>query len=545
MVWQEFILSSSGIDSSPPADPDYIAMLTAEAEQIIPRRRNHASLALWCGGNELQGRPGMASAADVERGQEQPLDDGHPALAGLKAVVKRLDPDRLWLPTSPTGRAFGNSLGNIEADPLGQHDVHGPWEYQGVTKHYTLYNAGTSLFHSEFGVEGITNPQSLNTVISPEHQWSIDLAQNPYWFHLGAWWVRRVVWDETFGALPDVATYVRATQFTQADGLRYAVEADRRRQWRNSGTIPWQFNEPYPMAACTSAVDYWAEPKPVYFAVARAYEPLTVTAAFPAIAWAGRESFTAEIWVNAALGLKSQADMLRARLIAASGRIYTEQTRPVACVPNAATRLANIQYPISDLTEDIFLLDLRLIDPSGATVAANRYVFTRTGNLAALIAPQPQTRLAVEVRDGLSPRLPLLPEEMLMPGAAPRRLKPLPQPLPYEGRGATQFPLPSQGGGQGVGGRLSGQRAGVRVADAWDVTVANSGNHTAFFVWLADARPRGGIGWAYFDDNYFCLFPGERRTVAVTWRDVPEAERALEIQGWNTGRMTLSAHGAI
>ncbi|HEY6027247.1 MAG TPA: hypothetical protein VIV09_10160, partial [Pseudolabrys sp.] len=36
----------------------------------------------------------------------------------------------------------------------------------------------------------------------------------------------------------------------------YALEADRRRKYHNSGTLPWQFNEPYPMAACTSAVDY-------------------------------------------------------------------------------------------------------------------------------------------------------------------------------------------------------------------------------------------------------------------------------------------------
>ncbi|MBK8020837.1 MAG: hypothetical protein IPK19_05250 [Chloroflexi bacterium] len=142
LIWQEFIQSSSGIDNTPPESPAYIDMMVREAAQIIPRLRNHASLALWCGGNELTG------------GEETlPLDDTHPVLAALKAVVARLDPDRRWLPTSPTGPVFGNTLENIDADPASLHDVHGPWEFQGVTGQYALYNRSTSLLHSEFGVE--------------------------------------------------------------------------------------------------------------------------------------------------------------------------------------------------------------------------------------------------------------------------------------------------------------------------------------------------------------------------------------------------------
>ena len=35
--------------------------------------------------------------------------------------------------------------------------------------------------------------------------------------------------------------------------------------------IPWQFNESFPNAWCTCAVDYHGEPKPAYYGVARAY----------------------------------------------------------------------------------------------------------------------------------------------------------------------------------------------------------------------------------------------------------------------------------
>ena len=59
--------------------------MAEDARQIVPRRAHHPSLAIWCGGNELDG------------------DDSTPVLAALREVVRELDPDRAWLPTSPLG----------------------------------------------------------------------------------------------------------------------------------------------------------------------------------------------------------------------------------------------------------------------------------------------------------------------------------------------------------------------------------------------------------------------------------------------------------
>ena len=121
-----------------------------EARAIVPTRRRHPSLALWCGGNELAGK--------LEgRSDDVPLDDAHPVLGALHDVVRELDPGRAWLPTSPSGPRFLNRLDVIAEDPDGQHDVHGPWEHQGLRAHYALYDAGTAILHSEFGVEGMTN----------------------------------------------------------------------------------------------------------------------------------------------------------------------------------------------------------------------------------------------------------------------------------------------------------------------------------------------------------------------------------------------------
>jgi beta-mannosidase len=459
LVWQEFIQSSSGVDNNPPDNPAFIEQMVAEAEQIIPRKRNHPSLALWCGGNELQA------------GDEQPADDHHPMLAALKAAVRRLDPDRLWLATSPTGRVFSNSLENIERDPAALHDVHGPWEYQGVTEQYTLYNRGSSLLHSEFGVEGITNQKSLDATIARERQLPIAL-DNPIWQHLGAWWVKQRVWQQVLPEVSDVGTLLRGTQFLQASGLQYALEADRRRQYHNSGTLPWQFNEPYPMAACTSAVDYYAQPKPVYYAVAHAYEPVHVSAEFPTIAWAGREIFEAELWVSNSFESAYSEVRLQARIVGHTGRVYGQWAQQVSIPANRSAWLAAVQYPVADLNEDVFFLDLVLRDAGGKAMSSSRYVFCRAANLAPLLVAQPTT-LAIH---------------------------------------------------QDTSG------------DEWQVSIANTGANTALFVWLEDSREVGTDGYAYFSDNYFCLFPRESRIIEVLWDGVPVSERSLDVQAWNVGR---------
>src|SRR5690606_20712013 len=161
------------------------------------------------------------------------------------------------------------------------------------------------------------------------------------------------------------------TQFLQAEGLRYGVEANRRRKFRNSGSLPWQFNEPYPMAACTSAVDYYAIPKPVYYAVARAYAPLLVSARFARITWDGATPFCAAVWSNSSSGTQQEGLTLRTRLIDAAGNEMARTEQAVSLAPNAAQELAHITAARASTAHDVFFLDLALLDEGGNVRARN------------------------------------------------------------------------------------------------------------------------------------------------------------------------------
>ena len=371
MVWQEFIQSSSGIEDTPSSDPGFVELMRAEAEAIVPLRRNHPSLVLWCGGNELRD----------ERGT---IDDDAPVVGALHDVVRRLDPDRAWLPTSPTGPQSHNRLESIASDPDGLHDVHGPWEHQGLTGQHELYDRGTSLLNSEFGVEGMTNRRSHEALLSAAHRWPADRS-NPIYRHLGEWWINEPLVQAAFGGrLTDLETLRRASQHLQADGLRYAIEANRRRAYRNSGSIPWQFNEPYPFAWSTCAVDHRGDPKPAYFAVRRAYAPILVGAAFAGAVLDGKAAFTASIWAWSERAPLADA-RVSATLVGADGTCLAEATWPADLSTLEPVRPGVFEAPFGTGLPDLVLLDLRLVDGGGAMRATNRYTFSGTADLAPLL----------------------------------------------------------------------------------------------------------------------------------------------------------------
>ncbi|HET9380807.1 MAG TPA: hypothetical protein VFP69_08250 [Streptomyces sp.] len=465
LVWQEFSLSSSGIDSVPAADHDYVALMEREARAVVPALRAHPSLAVWGPGNELH-----------DTAAARPLDERtSPVVAALAAVVAELDPERAWLPGSPSGPAFLNRLDLVENAPDAQHDVHGPWEHQGIGAHHTLYDAGTCLLHSEFGVEGMANARTWEAVVPADRRRPTG-RDNPLMEHLGAWWNNTPLVQASFGGrltTPDLVR--RASQQLQYDGLRYAVEANLRRAPRSSGTIPWQFNEPFPNAWCTAAVDHRGDPKPAYHGVRRAYRPAHVCARFATQAWHGHPAFTAELW---AWDQHGRGRTVTARLTDAHGALLAEHSAPLGrpaepgphtSVP--ATPAGHWETPLDGLTTDVFLLDLTLHDAAGRTLAANRWLHTRTADLAPLLD---------------------------LPGAH------------LEATAAEDH-----------------------------VTVVHTGGAAALGVVLTDARPITAPGWAAFGDNMLDLLPGERVRIPVDWRHAPAAGRAIRLEGWNTGALEL------
>ena len=343
MIWQELIQSSSGVANTPSDAPAFVELMRQEAEAIVPLRTHHPSLVVWCGGNELADPDG------------RPLDDGHPVLGALSEVVARLDPTRAWLPTSPTGPRFDNSLAAVAEDPASLHDVHGPWEHQGLEVQHTLADATTSLLHSEFGVEGMTNLPTLRATVTDPQRWTAD-RNDPVMAHRGAWWNSGPFVQHAFGGDLSLEELERASQHLQADGLRTLIDGDRRRWPRNAGSLPWVFNEPFPNAWSNAAVDYFGVPKAAYYAVAEAYAPAAIGLRFASQALEGADRFAVTPWV-----VNDTDEPLRGDLVLAlhdgAGRRIDDARRPLEIDPNAVGTAREVIFGVPPDAADLLILD--------------------------------------------------------------------------------------------------------------------------------------------------------------------------------------------
>ena len=263
LVWQEFPLSSSGLDNCPPEDPAVIAALVEIAESYVARRQHHPSLLLWCGGNELTSGP-----EEGKLGMGVPLDDTHPMLAALGEVVRWLDPTRRFLSTSSTGPRF---LADAKEFGLGlHHDVHGPWQWSGDLQGWRDYWDGDdALFRSETGMPGAQDADLIRRY-ADGRELPADRS-NPFWMHTNGWWIQWEDYLREGGDAEDLEAFVAWSQTRQAQALAYAAAACKRRFPRCGGFIMWMGHDCYPCPANTSIIDYLGRPKPAAKAVGEVF----------------------------------------------------------------------------------------------------------------------------------------------------------------------------------------------------------------------------------------------------------------------------------
>ncbi len=262
MVWQEFPLSSSGIENLPPDAPEAIATLTDIARSYIHRRAHHPSLLLWCGGNEL---------TDTDT---VPVDTTHPAIRAMADVVSEEDPDRRFLATSSSGPTFYALPENMGKGL--HHDVHGPWglgqpgvpDMEGWKTYWANDDA---LFRSETGMPGAQSLEAMQRYRGEEAVWP---PITPYWRHTASWWTQ---WDrlkDQFGDMDEaegLPAYIAHTQAVQADAYATAAAACKARFPRCGGFIIWEGHDCFPCPANNSVIEFPATPKPAYHLLRRIF----------------------------------------------------------------------------------------------------------------------------------------------------------------------------------------------------------------------------------------------------------------------------------
>jgi beta-mannosidase len=262
LVWAEFPLSSSGLDNEPPHAPATIEALCGAARHFVRSRRHHASLLLWCGGNELQ----VGRGGDHLAGRPCTLDD--PCLAALAAVVAGEDPGRRFVPTSPSGPKF-----YAREEDFGKglhHHVHGPWgfgDFPAYADWLRYWERDDSTFRSEVGVPSMNTPELLRRHADGE---PAGPTATPLWRHSAGWWTQAERLLPRFAHLGAGAALEACAAFTrqeQADALAHAARCSKERFPACGGFLVWMGHDCFPCPANTSVIDFDHQPKPAWHAL--------------------------------------------------------------------------------------------------------------------------------------------------------------------------------------------------------------------------------------------------------------------------------------
>ncbi|MCK8489585.1 glycoside hydrolase family 2 protein [Paenibacillus sp. MBLB2552] len=269
LVWQDFAFANALF---PDFNRDFMDNVQQEIIDNVKRLRNRASLALWCGNNEIDWLVDMKSAAGDITGAFFGETIYHELIPGLLA---ELDPHRPYWPSSPYGAQDGYDVNDPNQGDRHNWQVwHGSvyprmqgekprldYSIEGVT--FKNYKQDLALLSSEFGMHASANRYTLEKNI-PEGKFTWGSAEMAY-RNKDTNHRKGILLMEGFTGIPqDVEEYMNFSMLTQAEGLKYGIEHFRRHRHRNSGALVWQLNDSWP-GTSWSMIDYELLPKASYY----------------------------------------------------------------------------------------------------------------------------------------------------------------------------------------------------------------------------------------------------------------------------------------
>ena len=368
LVWQDYIFSCSVY---PLDNADFLENVRQEVEQNVRRIRHRASLALWCGNNEMEW--GWADwgwtredLADMKVAYDQFF---HHTLAEWSTAV---DPDTPYWPSSPSSDTpFENPNGQV------QGDAH-YWDVWHGRKPFTAYRNQFPRFMSEFGFQALP-PMSTIATYAAEADWNMTsyiMERHQKNDSGNSLMVGQML--DTFRLPKDFGSLVYLSMVLQAEGIRYGVEHWRRARERVAGTLYWQLNDCWPVASWSS-LDYFGRWKALHYVARRFFAPLllSIEDAPP------RQS----VFITSDR-LETETGIVRWSLETLAGDVLDSGEESVNIAPLATTAVANLDFT-RQINDDnrrnlVFVAELW---QDGHQVARQTAYFAPTKHLQ-LMAPQ-------------------------------------------------------------------------------------------------------------------------------------------------------------
>lgn len=271
LVWQDFTFACTLY----PGDRAFLASLKTEAEHNIRRIRHRASLALWCGNNEIE-------TLNWDTLEKNPKLRRHYDIVFhelLPAAVAAHDGVTPYWPTSPCrgGKRSNDYTDKALGEKSGDTHFWDVWHARHPVKDYEKWKFR---FVSEFGMQSYSSPETQATFSTSDDDNVFGPVMENHQKNTAG---NQIILDYVsrlyrFPKSQDALIYL--SQLNQAHCLQTGVEHYRRIMPVCMGALYWQLNDCWPVASWSS-IEHTGRWKALHHIARRFFAPALVSTHVP------------------------------------------------------------------------------------------------------------------------------------------------------------------------------------------------------------------------------------------------------------------------
>ena len=361
LVWQDFPFACAVY----PYNEEFIENFKVEATQNIQRLRNHPSLALWCGNNEIEWlwKWELHNSEITQDDKLNEFKSGYLAVFEniLPELINTYDPNHPYWPSSPSNGFVGSNLGTQNSNSSDTGDSHF-WDVWHRNKPFRAYRKFDSRFMSEFGYESFPSIKTIEDVCPTDQ---FDFFSPTMENHQKNSAGNKKILDymkKRFEIPPEFENQVILSQITQAEAIEYGVEHWRRNRNQNHcmGTLYWQLNDCWPVASWSS-LDYYGRWKALHYYAKRFYHPI-----FPSVK---EDNKSIEFWVSNDLQITQKLQfewkILKSDGTVAKNGLYELDIRPCSSKKLGIIDVSDLNQMNDSLTDFIIFYTLKFTNLGG------------------------------------------------------------------------------------------------------------------------------------------------------------------------------------
>ena len=269
MVWQDFMFACNFY----PGNKKFMENVGREAKQQIVRLRNHPSIALWCGNNEIdEAWHNWGYQKSLEYTEQDSIEiwRNYKTLfhSLLPSLIDKFSPSTGYISTSP-------KIGWGHKEALLSGDMH----YWGVWwggEPFEIFKKKVGRFMSEYGFQSFPDMKTIRDFVEVKDLNLNSPALLNHQKHPRGMQLIKEYMSRDFPVPDKFDDYVYMSQLVQAYGMDIAIEAHRRARPYCMGTLYWQLNDSWPVISWAS-IDYFGRWKALQYHVKKSYKTVIIS----------------------------------------------------------------------------------------------------------------------------------------------------------------------------------------------------------------------------------------------------------------------------